>query len=100
MPLQHEEPFYRSRTDEERARDKSKVFTIRFNRDELRQLEEAGRLLRQEQLSTLVKQLAEIGRRRVLHDPSVAYLIDEVFNNERRNHRRGITIPDPKFSQM
>ena len=100
MVLKHDEPFYRSRTDEERAKDKSKVFTIRFNVEELRQLEEAGRLLRQEQLGTLVKQLAEIGRRRVLHDPSVAYLIDEIFNNERRNQRRGVGIVDPKFTQM
>lgn len=92
--------FVRGRTDEERSKDRSRVFTVRFNVEELRQLEEAGRLLRQEQLGTLVKQLAEIGRRRVLHDPSVAYLIDEVFNNERRNERRGIGIVDPKFSQM
>lgn len=100
MALSHEEPFRRSRLDEERAGDKSRVFTVRFNVEELRQLEEAGRLLRQEQLGTLVKQLAEIGRRRVLQDPSVAYILDEVFNNERRNQRRGIAIADPKFSQM
>lgn len=100
MVLEHEDPFTRTRLDEERAQDKSRVFTIRFNVEELRQLEEAGRLLRQEQLGTLVKQLTEIGRRRVLHDPSVAYLIDEVFNNERRNTRRGVGIVDPKFSQM
>jgi hypothetical protein len=40
MPLTPEQPFYRTRTDEERAQDTRKTFTISLNEQEQKELEE------------------------------------------------------------
>lgn len=92
--------FTRTRLDEERAEDKSRVFTVRLNRDELRALEDMGRLMRQEKLGTVIKILSETGRRYVLQQAPLAYFVDACFNNQRKNERTGITIPDPKFERL
>lgn len=98
MTLQRE-PFTRTRLDEERAEDKSRVFSLRLNVEELRALEEAGRFLGQDQLGTVLKQLVTVGLV-VLHNPQTRAVLDILFKNERNNQRRGISIVDPTFSQM
>ena len=98
MSLQRK-PFTSSLLDEERAKNKSKVITVRLNLEELGMLEEDAWLLRQEKIGTAIKQGWLIGRN-VLHSPEMAAIIDTVFNNERRNDRLGISIVDPKFKQM
>lgn len=45
------EAFTSARFDEEKPEDESKVFTIRLNKMEMLQLEEAGRILQQEKLT-------------------------------------------------
>lgn len=99
MPLQHEKPFIPTRLEEDRAKDKSKVITVRLNLEELEMLESDARLLRQEKIGTAIKQGWLIGRN-VLHRPEMEAIIDTVFNNERRNERLGIGIANPKFTQM
>lgn len=91
--------FTRTRLDEERANDRSRVFSIRFNVDELAALEEAGRYLGQDQLGTTVKQLVSVGLV-VLHDAQTRAVLDVLFKNERNQARRGISISDPKFSRL
>lgn len=99
MPIKQLKEFTRMRLDEERAEDKSRVFTVRFNVEELKALDEAARYLGQDQLGTVIKQLVSLGLL-VLHDPKTAAALDILFKNERNNKRRGVSIVDPKFSQM
>ncbi len=84
---------------EERDKEKSKVITIRLNIEELKDLEELAKLLRQEKLGTTVKQLMKLGSH-VLHTPQTAWLVDTLFINERNNKRLGIINVKPKFKQM
>lgn len=91
--------FTTTRTQEERDASESRVFTIRMSKEELREFEEAARLLQQEKVSTTVKQLARIGML-VLHDPKTRYLLETVFKNKRNNERIGIATPNPDFVQM
>lgn len=91
--------FVRTRLDEERAADTSKVITVRLNKDELARLEAAALFLGQEKISTALKQLFEVGLI-VLHEPKTHAVLDVLFNNERKNKRLGIELPDPKFTQM
>lgn len=91
-------PFTRTRLDEERAQDKSVVVAIRFNREELAALEEAGRLLQQEKPSTIIKQLVDLGMVGLQREEtSVALRL--ASENMRRNWRLGIAMADPHFSQ-
>lgn len=99
MSLKQIKEFTRMRLDEERAEDKSKVFTVRFNVDELKTLDEAARYLEQDQLGTVIKQLVSLGLL-VLHDRKTKAALDILFKNERNNKRRGVTIVEPTFSRM
>lgn len=98
MPLERE-AFTRTRLDEERATDKSKVVPVRLNIEELRTLEEAGLILEQEKISSVIKTLMNLGLI-AIHKPETNYLIDSVFKNKRNNKRTGITLVEPKFTQM
>lgn len=98
MVIEHE-AFTRTRLDEDRALDKSKVIPVRLNKEELERLEEDARFMGQEKASTALKQLAEVGHI-VLHDPQTRAILEFLFNNERRNKRLGIGQADPKFSQL
>lgn len=91
--------FIPQRLSEERAKDKSKVITVRLNIEELRALEASARLLRQEKLSTVLKQLADLGQI-VLHSPQTSAILGICFNNDRRNKRIGLDLIDPTFEQM
>lgn len=84
---------------EERNKEKSKVITLRLNREELADLEVLAKLLRQEKLGTTVKQLMKLGSH-VLHDTQTAWLVDTLFINERNNKRLGIITVKPKFKQL
>lgn len=93
------EPFTRTRLDEERAKDKSKVVPIRLNVEELRALTDAGLILEQEKISSVIKTLMNLGLI-AIHKQETAYLIDSVFKNKRNNKRTGITLVEPKFERM
>lgn len=85
--------FYSTRTEEERNKDKGKVFTIRLNAEELDNLKQAQNILQQEKDSTAVKQLAMFGLY-VLHDRSNAYILKVLKDNIRKNKRIGIDKVD------
>jgi len=93
------ELFVPYKDQEERDKERSKVITIRLNLEELRDLEELAKLLRQEKLGTTVKELMKLGAH-VLHTPQTAYLIDTLFINEKNNKRMGIITVNPKFKQL
>lgn len=98
MPLQRE-AFTRTRLDEERAGDKSKVVPVRLNVEELRALEEAGLIIEEEKLSSVIKTLMNLGLI-VIHKPETTAIISTVFKNQRNNKRRGVSVVEPKFTQM
>lgn len=91
--------FTPTKLQEERDAEESKVFTIRMNKDELKEFEAAARTLQQEKVSTTIKQLARLGML-VLHDPKTLYAIDTVLENKRRNERIGIATPNPDFVRL
>jgi len=93
------ERFVPYKDQEERDQEKSKVVPLRLNREELKDLEELAKLLRQEKLGTTIKQLMKIGSH-VLHTPQTAYLIDTLFINEKNNKRSGIINVNPKFKHL
>lgn len=82
--------FYPTRDEEERAKDKSKVFTVRLNEAEIRQLKRDMKVLQQAKPSTALKQLADIGRY-VLHRDKIGVILGIITGNKRRNERIGIT---------
>jgi hypothetical protein len=82
-------PFVPYVLEEDRVKDKGKVFTIRLNQEELLNLKDAQKILQQEKDSTAVKQLAMFGLY-VLHDRSTAYILKVLENNIRKNKRLGI----------
>ena len=90
--------FTPMKLEEERDED-SKVFTIRLNKEEMMQFEEAGRALQQEKPSTIIKQLALIGLNDVLHDQKVKLILGIGFKNKDKNDRLGIATPNPVFMQ-
>jgi len=93
------EDFVPYKDQEERDKEQSKVITIRLNVEELRDLEELAKLLRQEKLGTTIKQLMKLGSH-VLHSPQTSYLVDTLFINEKNNKRLGIITVNPKFKQL
>jgi hypothetical protein len=81
-------PFVNYTLDEDNN-DKSKVFTIRLNEEEIKNLKAAQNILQQEKQSTALKQLAMFGLY-VLHDRSTAYILKVLKDNLRKNKRIGI----------
>ena len=92
-------PFYRTKLDEEKATEKGKIFTIRLNDEEIKQLKADMKLLRQVKPSTTIKQLWRVGRT-VLHDDKTGSIIRIVLGNFRRNERTGIVEPDVEIEQI
>lgn len=89
--------FTTKRTEEERAKDTTEVFTIRLNKEERAILDQAKVILQQEKDTTALKQLARIGYEFVLQDRKTALILDLVLNNKRRNQRTGIIETEIKF---
>jgi len=84
-------PFEPTRLEEEREKDRYENITVRLNKQERKELDEAKRILEQTKDSTALKQLAEIGKI-VLHRESTGKVLETLFINKRRNKRLG--IPD------
>ena len=83
-------PFVRYTLDEELNKD-DYLFTIRITKKDKIWFIPALNLLKQQQQSTGMKQLAEIGALIVLHDPKTSKILDIVINNSRKNQRKGLT---------
>lgn len=93
------EAFVKYRLDEEKAEDKSKVVPVRLNVQELQALEEAGLILEQEKLSSVIKTLMNFGLI-VIHKEETGAVLDAVFKNKKNNRRGGVSVVEPKFSRM
>lgn len=91
--------FTRTRTDEERADDDSKVIPVRLSKVELEWLEADARFLRQEKMSTIIKQLMKIGHI-CINEPATRTILEVGFENDRKNERLGIGEVKPDFTQM
>ena len=83
------QPFVNYKLQEQKDQEKGKIFTIRMNEEELKNLKQCQSILQQEKDSTTLKQLAMFGMY-VLHDRSTAYILDVLNDNIRKNKRLGI----------
>ena len=100
MPLIQEKKFTPLQTEEERTKDKGRVFTIRLNEEESKQLEEVMDFLQQPKDSTAYKQIFKIGYINVLHDEKIKTIIGSILDNRRKNWRTGIQPEQFKEWQM
>lgn len=96
MPIE-QEPFTRTRLDEERAKDRGKTSGVWFNNAELIDLEAIAVFFHQEKESTTIKHCVELTKAIIEGGQSERVIRDIVFNNVRKNRRLGIEEVDPKF---
>jgi hypothetical protein len=87
------QPFTPTRDQEERDKDKGKVFTIRLNEKELEMLEAVKKVLSQPKDGTALKLAFEVGFI-VLHTPPTDKIIPTIFKNKANNWRTGASDPD------
>lgn len=97
MTLQHDEAFYRTRTDEERAKDRGRSIGVWMNNDELQQLEDLAVWFHQPKESTTVKHCVELALAILKGDDQIATFREILFNNVRKNRRQGIEEIAPRF---
>lgn len=100
MTLIKDAPFQPQRTEEERSQDKGRVFTIRLNEEEARQLEEVMAFFQQPKDSTAYKQMFKIGYINVIHDEKIKQILATVLENRRKNWRTGVTPEQSASWQM
>jgi hypothetical protein len=93
-------PFKKMRTDEERAKDTSNVYTVRLNLEEEAQIVSAGKFLQQPKISTLIKQLAILCARDILQDKKVQDKLLIATNNVRRNMETGTFCEMPSDKEI
>jgi len=91
--------FQPEKTEEERDKEKGKIFTIRLNAEELQDLKKDMKLLYQVKPSTAIKILWKVGRN-VLHDKKTGEIYRVLLKNLRLNERIGIIDPNPEIEQM
>lgn len=77
------------REQSERDKDKGKIFTLRLNELEKKQLKSDMKILRQVKPSTTLKQLWQVGRN-VLHDKKTGAVVQIILANYRRNEKIGL----------
>ena len=82
-------PFENYRLEEERGGDKRKVVTISLNLEEMKELNEDMKLIRQDQVGKAIKQFMKIGQI-VLHEEKMGKIIQTLFINDQNAKRRGI----------
>ena len=82
-------PFQSYKDEEERDKEKGKVFTIRLNAEELANLRNNMEILQQPKVGTAVKQIYTYGAY-VLHDRSTTHILRVMNDNLRKNKRIGI----------
>lgn len=84
-------PFQRYKLDEEKAKEKGTVLSVRLNDDELKQLQEIKRKIQQPKDSTTLKILAEIGAE-VIQQELYGKILSIVLKNIDKNKRIGINF--------
>ena len=74
----------------EEEREKPDVFTIRLNKDQREEFNQAKKAIEQIKDNTAMKQLAWIGIANVIHDKKTALILGNLFKNKRNNKRNNI----------
>jgi len=87
--LNKDKPFEPQYLEEERE-EKPDVFTIRLNKDQREEFNQAKKVIEQIKDSTAMKQLAWIGIANVIHDKKTALILGNLFKNKRNNKRNNI----------
>ena len=90
--LQYEDPFYRTKTDEETKKDKDIRMTVRLNPEEQAMLKEVKAALDQPKDSTAVKTMFYLAYYNVIRDAQTKYLISTLFKNKKNNYRTGALV--------
>ena len=85
--------FITTRLEEKKKEDKGKVFTIRLNEEQIKQLEWCQKVLSQPKDSTAYKQVFEFGLF-VLQQDLTGRVLTTVFKNKQRNWRTGVVDPE------
>jgi hypothetical protein len=80
--------------DEEKAKEKSTVMTIRLNEQELSMLQEVKLAIDQPKDSTAIKTMFYLAYHDVLHDQKTKYLLSILFKNKRNNLRTGAFVEE------
>jgi hypothetical protein len=91
--LIQEKPFTRMVLDEDKDDKYGKVFTVRLNSDQIKQLEWCQKVLSQPKDSTALKQVFEFGIF-VLQGDLTGKVLQTVFKNKQKNWRTGVTDPE------
>lgn len=99
MSLEYNDPFYSTRTEEQRAKDKRVTFTVSLNEEEQEKLEEVMNILQEEQKGKAFKQCFNIGLN-VLREPKIKQIRDAVFKNVVNNGRKGIVVVEGKIKRL
>ena len=87
------EPFTKTILDEDKDDKYGKVFTMRLNNEQIKQLEWAKKVLSQPKDSTAMKQVFEFGLF-VLQQDLTGKVLKTVFKNKEKNWRTGVTDPE------
>jgi len=87
------EPFTTTKLDEEKTDKYGKVFTMRLNNEQIKQLEWAKKVLSQPKDGTAMKQVFEFGLF-VLQQDLTGKVLATVFKNKEKNWRTGVTDPE------
>lgn len=81
-----QEPFTSYKLEEERQKEKGKIFTVWMSDAEWDQLQKDMAFINEPKPSTALKQLAKIGSN-LIGQPSTACIIETLFINKRRRER-------------
>lgn len=93
-------PFQPMRTEEERSKDSSEVYSVRLNKEEEALILSVEQYVQQAKPTTLIKQLALIAARRVLRDEEMRDFLIVAVNNTRRNMETGVPIKMPSDKKI
>ena len=89
MMLDKKTQFQKEYLEEERD-EKPDVFTIRLNKEQREEFNQAKKAIEQMKDSTAMKQLAWVGIANVIHDKKTALILGNLFKNKRNNKRNNI----------
>jgi len=98
MGIKHDTAFYSTREEEERAKDKVIVLSIKLNQEEQEQIGKAMPIFRQNKDSTIIKQLAIIGAKVILSDLQ-QHICSTLFKNEVNNMRKHPIVISDKMNK-
>lgn len=83
-------PFVNYKDEQEKAKEKGTVFSVRLSDEELNLLKEAMQVLEQSKQSTALKMLFLIGHDNVIHDRKTRRILELTIANRRKNKRLGV----------